>query len=513
MLRRPLLPCAVLMTASLACRADSSLAYAIEAAPPADPAAVETDSADPGDTATLLAPFDHPGQGGLVYELYVRSFQDSDGDGTGDFNGVTSRLDYLGSVGVETLWLMPVFPAFGPAGYDVTDFTQLRDDYGTASDLQALVEAAHARGMRVILDLPLNHVHATHPWFVDLDAHPERFVLGGAPDEDAPGAAARWFPTPSDPDRYYYAYFGADMPDLAWQDAGTRAELVEAFRAWLDAGLDGYRLDAVLMLVEEDGVVEGSDASHALVADLRRELEIDARGGFLLAEASEWEPDHTAGWLGDADEPEADAVLDFPRREALVAPDAAEVADILATEGADAAAMAVFLDSHDTDRLATSVTDPAARRALRVAQLLLPGLPVLYYGDEIDQANATTGTGQDLAMRAPMAWDGSNEGGFTTGHAWFPADPAFATVNVTEQLADPASMLNLVVSLAKLRAAAGPGGGAVKVVDATVLEFTRGAGEAEITVQVNLGEGEAPTAGLGPWGYRVTGADGVLLAS
>ena len=254
-------------------------------------------------------------------------------------------------------------------------------------------------------------------------------------------------------------------------------------------------------------------ASHALVADLRRELEIDGRKGFLLAEASEWEPERTAGWLGDADAQEADAVLDFPRREALVAADAAEVAGIVATEGADADAMAVFLDSHDTDRLATSVADPAARRALRVAQLLLPGVPVLYYGDEIDQSNATTGTGQDLAMRAPMAWDGSNEGGFTTGHAWFPADPAFATVNVSAQLADPASMLNLVATLARLRATAGPEGGPVTVVDATVLAFTRGAGEAQVTVQVNLGEDEAPTAGLGPWGYRVTGSAGVLLGS
>lgn len=501
--------CLLFVAAALACRPGSALSETGEAWPePVELApAVESPSAPTQPTLGLTQPAPVQ-QEGLVYELYVRSFQDSDGDGTGDFNGVTSRLDYLEALGVGTLWLLPVFPAFGPTGYDVTDFTRVRAEYGSKADLDALVDAAHTHGMRVILDLPLNHVHTSHPWFADIGAHPERFVLSRSPAD-----AIRWFPVEGAPGLYYYGYFGAEMPDLDWEDGATRSDLLETFRGWLSSGADGFRLDAVLMLVEEEGVVEGSAGSHALVADLRHELDVDATHKFLLAEASEWDPGRTASWLGEPGAPEADVVLDFPRREALVAPDAAALVDVLAAEGTDTTAMAGFLGSHDTDRLATTVTDEAERRAMRVAQLLLPGVPVLYYGDELDMANATTGTGQDLAMRAPMAWDGSNEGGFTTGHAWFPADPAFATVNVSEEAADPGSMLSLVVALTALRDGAGPAFSEPHVVDSTVLVFTRGAGVHALTVEVNLGPSEAPTALLAPWGYRVRDSTGVLLAS
>ncbi len=425
-------------------------------------------------TAAVTAAFgeaaaDAPAGGGLTYEVYVRSFADSDGDGTGDIQGLRSRLDYLASLGVETIWLMPVFPAFGPAGYDVVEFDAITPEYGTIDDLLLLVADAHARDMRVLLDLPLNHVHRDHPWFARASqgdqAYRDMFVYGGEGD--------RWFPDAQEGN--YYAYFGADMPDLDWRSAGVRYGVEAAMDQWLDV-VDGFRLDAVLMLVEEGEVVEGSEASHELVAEIQQAHP----GKFLMAEASEWEVGKSVSWLD-----QSDAVLDFPRYEAYLLAaeggEASELVDVLAAQEGTGDGMSSFLGSHDTDRLATAVPSAAQRRALMVAHLLLPGSPVLYYGEELDLANATSGTGQDYPMRAPMPWSSASQGGFTTGTPWFTPDPGYAEgLNVADQEADPGSMLNLVRALVCVRAASPPA--REVLAEGSVLRWQRG--DVSITVDV-----------------------------
>jgi len=445
---------------------------------------------------------------GLTYEIYVRSFQDSDGDGLGDLEGVRGRLDYLAGLGVETIWLMPLFQSFGPAGYHVTDFDTMTAAYGDPDDLAALVADAHARGMRVLLDLPLNHVHRSHPWFAAANAD-EQSPYRGWFRFDATREGPRWFPSEAGGD--YYAYFGADMPDLDWTRDEVHDTLLAGFDRWLDLGADGYRLDAVLMLEEDGDVVEGADGSHELLATLYAELRESHPDAVFLAEASAWEVADSVSWLGSEDAPESDAVLDFPRRDALLAAadlgDASGLIDVIEAQIAlgGGGGMAGFLGSHDVDRLPDVVESAEARRALRVAQLLSPGSPVIYYGEELDMPDASTGTGQDDAQRAPMAWDRSSEAGFTTVDAWFPADPSYAAgVNVDDEDADPASMLNLVRWLGCLRAAHDLDadlGWEVAEASPAVLAFSRASGA--LDVRINLSG--ASVDGLDPWAFEVQG--------
>ncbi len=466
---------------------------------------------DPGSLSDLLAaPADPPHQGepaGLIYEIYVRSFQDSDGDGIGDLNGVRARLDHLSGLGVGTIWLMPLLQSFGPAGYDVTDFDTITAAYGSPDDLAALVEEANALDMRVIVDLPFNHVHRSHPWFEAAETGPDSDLRSWFRFEGRAPEGERWFA--SQAEGSYYAYFGEEMPDLDWERPAVQEAMGAVFDRWLEAGADGYRLDAVLMLVEEGEVVEGSDGSHALMAELYARTHAAHPDTFFLAEASAWEVEDSVSWLGGEDAPESDAVLDFPRRDALLdAVESGEVqalVDLIDTQVrlGGAANMAGFLGSHDVDRLPEIVPDPEARRALRVAQLLLPGAPVLYYGEELDLPNASTGTGQDYAMRAPMPWSADHDAGFTTGSAWFTLDPGYREGwNVADQEADPESMLHLIRALSCLRAAHGldeDTGWEPEDAGSSVLAFTRDDGR--LSVRVNLRAQAAD--GLAGWGFAV----------
>ena len=479
-----------------------------------------------------------PAPAGLIYEIYVRSYQDSDGDGVGDLNGVRQRLDHLASLGVGTLWLMPVFQASGVAGYGVTDYDTLAEEYGTPEQLRALVEEAHALDMAVILDIPFNHVDRTHPWFTSAEgdiASPQRSWFR-FDDEDV--GDGRWFP--SEQRGYYYGFFGADLPDLNYDNPDVAAEMARVFDAWLDAGADGYRLDAVRMLVEQDGVAEGTDASHALLAELLASARSAHPDAWFLAEASETTALGNVCWLGSDGAPEADAVLDFPRRDAML--DAVETGDlsglidVVNTEVklGGGAAMASFLGSHDVDRLPDVVEDPRARRALRVAQFLMPGAPVLYYGEEIDMANSTVDTGQDYEQRGPMQWDTGNNAGFTPTIPWFTVDPSFnENTSVAVQQEERDSPLKLIQDLSCVRVQHGldldntwrP----VQASGASTLSFIRDTEDGALLVVVNLsdriegdlqieasgsfqdlatgeaveGEGLLDLGVLGPWGYRV----------
>lgn len=462
----------------------------------------------PGHTDAAVAdtPASGCGEWGLVYEVYVRSFQDSDDDGVGDLAGVTARLDHVVSLGADTLWLMPPFPAFGPAGYDVQDFDTLTPEYGDEAALDTLVAAAHDRGLRVILDLPFNHVHRSHPWFVAAEAgDPDaraRFVYA-----DTPGTDGRWYPSAAG--GWYYAYFGADLPDLDLEGPAG-ADVAAVWARWL-AHVDGFRLDAVLMLAEADGVVEGAEASHEVLAALIAGARAAHPDVCLVAEASEWQAGRTASWLDSAERAGADRVLDFVREDALV--DAALTGDTRGlyealaaeAEAGGEAGLATFLGSHDLARLPERVPSPPHRAALRAIQLLLPGTPALYYGEELDLPDATSGTGQDWAMRAPMPWDESANAGFTGGTPWFPPDAGYrAGANVAAQGNSADSPLARVRELAALRAAwrlaEADAWRPEPALDPALFAFRRESSAGRLYVVVNLGpttvDGGAAPAGF-----------------
>lgn len=388
----------------------------------------------------------------ITYEIYVRSFYDSDGDGTGDLAGVTEKLPYLDELGVETLWLMPIFEADAVAGYGVVDHTRVADEYGSTADLSALVEAAHARGMRVLLDFPFNHVSRRHAWFVGAQAgvRSDRFIFAPKQYDEL-----RWFPAADG--TFYYGFFGAALPDLDWTSPALKLEMIEIMRDWLDVGVDGFRLDAANTLIESAEDITNTVETHTLLAELRAALTTSHPHAVLLAEAGESDLQRNLAYLGQNTEQEADYVLDFPRRSALLdtlaEQNPTELRTILAVQGAATHQQAVFLGSHDVSRLASTVASPAARRALMAALFSLPGQPLLYYGEELDLVDSAFATGQDYAWRAPMPWSTAPNAGFTVAtDAWMPPDPGFAAgQNVEDESGDEASMLRWVHQLAELR--------------------------------------------------------------
>jgi glycosidase len=442
----------------------------------------------------------------------------------GDLNGVTAKLDYLDDLGVETLWLMPIFAADAVAGYGVVDHTDIAPEYGTFDDLAVLLDEAHARGIRVILDLPFNHVSSSHPWFQDALAGVgrERFLFADIRYDDV-----RWFPAGDG--TYYYAFFGAALPDLDWRDPGTAAWMLSMMKDWLAVGVDGFRLDAVSTLIEAEGAITHSDETHALLAALSAALRADHPDVVLLAEAGEPDLALNLDYLGSTATPEATAVLDFPRREALLAAvaagnDASALRDVLALEaGLDAVgeegAHGAFVGSHDVSRPASLVPDERVRRLLLAAQLLLPGSPVLYYGDELGLVDCSVASGQDLAWRAAMPWANAPEAGFTTGtSAWFTPDPSYRDgVNVADEEADPDSLLQYVRRLAATRSelvAATRGRPREVGGEGAVVSVRRGEAGREWTVVLNFGEAAVVVeAGSVPgWGCIVVDADGTSTA-
>lgn len=482
------------------------------------------------------------GNGGIIYEIYVRSFRDSDGDGVGDLRGVIEKLDHLQQLGVDTIWLMPIFESPSVAGYNPSDFNRVDADYGTDDDLDALLAEAADRDMRVILDVAINHTSDTHPWFKAARAHPDgaaadRYLFSGVQWDDV-----RWWKAGED--AYYYAFFGADHPDLNWGDPAVPTAIRDALVGWLDRGVSGFRLDAVVQLVEEDGEITNTAGSHCAMAWLYRELKAARPDALILSEAWSQDAAENLGWLGTAQAPEADLVIDVPRRYDII--DAwrdHSVLPLLETMDAAAAAevsdrVAPYINAHDLPRLPTLLEDPAARRAWMVLHLLGAGMPVLLYGDEIDLPDSGEAADQDYPQRAPMLWDDTYNAGFTSGQPWFPVDTRYLDgLNVAVQAEDPYSPWSLAAALGALRSrsvALREGGVALlPSTDPGTLQLMRRAGDEVVLLIVNLsnvsavspvlmvppeygpwtdltgGEVEADQSGrialgsLKPWGYRV----------
>jgi len=439
------------------------------------------------------------------YEVFVRSFKDSDGDGIGDFNGLTASLDYLNDgdpatttdLGVTGLWLMPVFASPSYHGYDVTDYRTVNPDYGTMEDFRAFLAAAHERGIAVVIDLVLNHTSDEHPWFEASAAGDPDYADWYLWRDESPGWRGPWDQQVwhERDGRVYYALFWEKMPDLNLENPAVVAELEDVARFWLEeVGVDGFRIDAAKHFVEQGPVQEDTVASRRWMAGFTDFVHRVDPTALVLGEV--WsESAVTARYVPDA----MDLVFDFDFGQGAglalqtgLGGILTEVLDEVAAYPAGHAA--TFLTNHDQERVWSAVSRGAPDEfmlpiARLLATLLLtgPGTPFVYYGEEIGLAGAKP----DERIRTPMPWTAEEPGvGFTTAEPWEAPDAGFAERNVAAETGDPGSLLSHYRSLIHYRnGSAALRFGDLAVVDTgndRVAAYLRSAGDDHVLVVVNL---------------------------
>lgn len=401
----------------------------------------------------------------VFYEIFIRSFQDSDGDGIGDIQGLISRLDYLNDgdpntssdLGITGIWLMPPAEAHSYHGYDVTDYYAVERDYGTLADMRQLVAEAHERGIAVIIDMALNHTSSRHPWFLDARiGAPTRRDWYIWKDDDpgyrGPWGAVAWHRAGGD---YYYGVFWDGMPDLNYRNAAVTQEMQSVASFWLrDIGVDGFRLDAIKHLIEAGERQENLPESRQWLSSYEAHLETIKPGSFTVGEIFGGPSFVVARYV---EERAIDIGFDFKlASEMIEAASRGSNRDIIR---AHRAAMrdypfnqfATFLTNHDQNRLANSLRQDVGRNKVAASLLLTgPGVPFLYYGEEIGMI----GTKPDERIRTPMQWDDSPLAGFSdAARPWQPLQAAehVASANVARQADDADSLLSHYRDLVHLR--------------------------------------------------------------
>ncbi len=412
-------------------------------------------------------------RGAVFYELFVRSFADSNGDGVGDLNGLIARLDYLNDgnpattddLGVDGIWLMPIFESPSYHGYDTVDYETIDSEYGTNADFTRLLEESHRRGMRVIVDLVMNHSSSQNPWFLESSSSPaspkrDWYVWSATnPGWKQPwgGSNDTWHPLGG---AYYYGVFWGGMPDLNFRNAEAKAEMFRIARSWLLQGVDGFRLDATRHLVEDGAGQLQVDRpeTHAVLKELGATVRATKPRALLVAE--NWtDTPIIATYYGSTsvvtggdempmsfDFPLASAILDGVSngRASGITAKLREIAALYPAGVLDAP----FLTNHDQTRLATVLGgDGAKLRNASAILLTLPGVPFLYYGEEVGIANGPTSG--DESKRTPMPWTAA--GGFSTATPWFNYAPGREHANVEVQTGDPSSLLSRYRALIRAR--------------------------------------------------------------
>jgi maltose alpha-D-glucosyltransferase/alpha-amylase len=433
----------------------------------------------------------------IIYQLHIKAFFDANGDGIGDFAGLMAKLDYLKELGVSAVWVLPFYPSpLRDDGYDIADYRSINPSYGTMRDFRSFVRAAHARGLKVITELVINHTSDQHPWFQRArrapkgSRHRDFYVWS---DDDKKWPETRIIFTDTEPSnwtwdpvaqQFYWHRFFAHQPDLNFDNPAVVRSVIETMRYWLDMGVDGLRLDAIPYLVERDGTNnENLPETHAVLKALRAAMEESHPQAFFVAEANQW-PEDTLPYFGEGDE--CQMAFHFPLMPrmymAIAMEDRHPITDIMrqTPEIPARCQWAIFLRNHDelTLEMVTSrerdymwqfyAADRRARINMgirrRLAPLLendrrrielmnsllfsMPGTPIVYYGDEIGMGDNVY-LGDRNGVRTPMQWSPDRNGGFSR------ADPAglylpaimdsvygYEAVNVEAQHRSPSSLLN-----------------------------------------------------------------------
>ena len=451
----------------------------------------------------------------VIYETHVKSFYDSNGDGIGDLRGLVEKLDYLQELGITCLWLLPLFPSpLKDDGYDISDYRTIHPDYGTVDDFRQLVAAAHARRIRVLVELVVNHTSDQHPWFqrarrAALGAPEREYYVWSDTDQryreariiftDTEKSNWTWDPEAK---QYYWHRFFSHQPDLNYDSPAVLREVLDVLRFWGDIGVDGFRLDAVPYLVERDGTsCENLPETHGILRSIRKFVDENFPGRMLLAEANQW-PADVRPYFGEGDE--CHMAFHFPLMPrifmALRLEDVEPIVEIMHRTPPipDTCQWGLFLRNHDeltlemvtTDerdymylaygqdprmklnvgirRRLAPLVDNSRRRIELLNSLLLsfPGTPIVYYGDEI-------GMGDNIylhdrnGVRTPMQWSPDRNAGFSRadpGRLYSApiSDPVYGyqAVNVEAQLRDSSSLLHWMrntIALRKLFRAFGRG--------------------------------------------------------
>jgi len=441
----------------------------------------------------------------VIYQAHVRTFYDSNGDGVGDFQGLDQKLDYLKELGIDTIWLMPFFPSpLRDDGYDISDYYSVHSSYGTLEDFRTFLKSAHARQIRVIIEMVLNHTSDQHPWFQQSRSsqdNPRRdwYVWS---DTDTGYSQTRiifldtelsnwaWDPISKS---YYWHRFFSHQPDLNYDNPAVREEMWNVMKFWLEMGVDAFRLDAVPYLVEREGTnCENLPETHGIIKELRRKLDEQFPGKMLLAEANQW-PVDLRPYFADGDE--FHMAFHFPLMPRMFMgvklEDRKPITEILqqTPEIPPSCQWCLFLRNHDelTLEMLTTVersymNDTYARDMdmrlnlgirRRLAPLLdndrrrielmhgilmsLPGTPNIYYGDEIGMGDNIK-LGDRNGVRTPMQWSGGWNGGFSAAeseklYAPLIQDPVYGypAVNVVSQKKTEHSLLNWIARIIAVR--------------------------------------------------------------
>ncbi|MEP0804083.1 MAG: alpha-amylase [Chloroflexota bacterium] len=430
----------------------------------------------------------------VFYEIFVRSFYDSDGDGIGDFNGITAKLDYLEGLGIRGIWLMPINPSPSYHGYDVTDYYAVNPDYGTMDDFKRLLDEAHKRGIKIIIDFVMNHTSTRHPWFQQAlkpDSPYHDWYVWSETDPGVPGpwGAKAWHRATNG--LYYYAIFWDQMPDLNYENPAVREEMKKITAFWLqEVGVDGFRLDAVRYLVEGDQLAD-SKANHAFLEEWGQYYRSLNPQAFSVGEA--WTDNGNVKKYTDTDR-ELDSAFNFDLSAAMLKLNEGNVSSlrfILQTTLRDFPDQdnANFITNHDMPRVMNQMGADKEQRAKLAAGILLtaPGIPFIYYGEEIGMS----GTKPDELIRTPMQWDASPNAGFTSGRPWQRVNADFPFVNVAAQQGADGSLLEHYRTLIQLRNAhPALRVGKTYVAESTsnkILAYLRASGNETLLVLIHIG--------------------------
>ena len=390
----------------------------------------------------------------VFYEIFVRSFRDSDGDGIGDFNGITEKLDYLEALGIKGLWLMPINPSPSYHGYDVTDYYAVNSDYGTMDDFKRLLEEAHKRDIKVIIDFVMNHTSSKHPWFLSALTPGSEYHDWYKWSETDPGTLGPWGAKAwhrASNGQYYYAIFWDQMPDLNYDNPAVREEIKKVTSFWLkDIGIDGFRLDAVRYMAEDDQLAD-SKANHAFLEEWGQYYRSINPQAFTVGEA--WTDNANVKKYINTNKELASA-FNFDLSAAMLKLNEGNTTSlrfILQTTIRDFPEQdnANFITNHDMPRVMNQLGTDKEQRAKIAAGILLtaPGIPFIYYGEEIGMS----GTKPDELIRTPMQWDNTQGAGFTDGKPWEAINADFLLVNVAKQTGDSTSLLEHYRDLIQLR--------------------------------------------------------------